>query len=587
MTATVVPESRVAIASASRTSLRGFLRRPLAVTAIAVLLLIVVGSAGAGLLAPYDPFAQELLNATQPPSAAHLLGTDTLGRDVLSRLLWGGQPALAAAAVASATFGLLGIAMGLLAGYSRGAVDRLISLVIDILMSLPGLVLMFAVLAVFRNNLFAAMTALGLLSSGGLARVVRASTKSTREELYVKAAQVSGLSSGRIMLRHVLPRLTGPIIVQISLFVGIALVVQAGLGFLNLGVQAPAPTWGGMVAEAAQVITQFPWLLVPSGGIVAVTVVACGLIGDAVRDVNAETKSRSGGIRARRRRSRAVPGGVDESSPLISVKGLTISFATSGGAREVVHGIDFDVAGGEFVALVGESGSGKTITALSLLGLLPDNAIVDAERVRIAGRDFTGQPSASFRPLRGSVIGLVSQEPQVALDPAFTVGAQLREVIRAQGGLKGRAIRSRALELLAAVRLPDPEEIERRFPHQLSGGIAQRVVIAIALAGNPDLLIADEPTTALDVTVQSEILDLLLQLREEFGMAILLVTHDLGVVADCCERALVMEHGLIVERSDVVSLFARPEHPYTQSLIAATPRLLDSEPTAIDGEATA
>lgn len=560
--------------SAGSVTLRSFLRRPVAAAALCVLAIIVIACCGAAVFAPYGPLEQDLLAALEGPSAAHWLGTDTLGRDVLSRLLWGGQPALLSALVATVTFGALGIGLGLIAGYSRGTADRIISAVIDVMMSLPGIVIMFVVLALFKNNLYAAMITLGFFAAGGLARVVRAATKATREELYVSAARVSGLSTARILFRHVLPRLTGPIVVQLSLFIGIALVVQSGLGFLNLGVQAPLPTWGGMVGEAAQVITDDPWLLVPSGGIIALTVLAFGLIGDAVRDVSAETKSRSGGVVVRR--GTRAPRRIAAGESLLTVRGLTISFARRHGeSTEVVHGVDFEVAPGELLGLVGESGSGKTVSALSLLGLLPANAVVEADEMRFGDLDFAGVASSGFRGLRGTRIGLVSQEPMVALDPSFRVGAQLREVVRAQRRCSRREADSRVRDLLAAVRLPDPAAVARRYPHELSGGMAQRVVIALALAGEPELLIADEPTTALDVTVQSEILDLLRALRDRHGMAIVLVTHDLGVVADFCERVIVMQHGRIVERQDSVGLFTAPEHPYTRELIDATPSLID------------
>ncbi|GAA4168149.1 dipeptide/oligopeptide/nickel ABC transporter permease/ATP-binding protein [Gryllotalpicola koreensis] len=557
--------------------LRGLLRRPLAVAALIVLAVIVVACVLAPVLTPYQPLSQNLNAVMQLPSAKHILGTDTLGRDVYTRILFGGRPALLGALEAMVVFGVIGIILGLIAGYSRDAVDRVISVFVDLLMSLPGIVVMFAVLALFNNNLGAAMVTLGLFSSGGLVRVVRAATKATREELYVAAARVSGLGSMRILLRHIAPKLVGPIVIQVSLFAGIALVVQSGLGFLNLGVVAPAPSWGGMVGEASQVISQSPWLLVPSGGIIGITVLALGIIGDAVRDINAETKSRSGGITRKRAlapKATAATAPADGDALLV-VDGLRIAFDTPRGESEVVHGISFSVRRGELIGLVGESGSGKTVTALSLLGLLPPNAAITSNRTVFDGREFTSLSKEELHQLRGAGIGLISQEPMVALDPSFTVGQQLREVIRAHGGISRADAHRKAISLLEDVRLPEPESVARRYPHELSGGMAQRVVIALSLAGEPKLLLADEPTTALDVTVQAEILDLLRALRDERGMAILLVTHDLGVVADFCERAVVMQHGRIVESKDIDQLFGAPEHEYTRALIAATPSLID------------
>jgi peptide/nickel transport system permease protein len=584
------------------TGFRAILRKPVAVAAMAFLLFVILVCSFAAFTAPYNPLSQDLSAVEQLPSAAHWLGTDTLGRDVLSRLLWGGQPALLGALVAVLVFAVFGIVFGLIAGYARDSIDRLISGAVDILMSLPSLIVTFAVLALFDNSLTAAMVTLGFFSSGGLVRVVRAATKVTREELYVAAARVSGLGNLRIMFRHILPRLAGPVIVQISLFAGIALIVQSGLGFLNLGVSAPAPSWGGMVGEAAQVLQQFPWLLVPSGGIIGLTILAAGLIGDAVRDVNAEAISRSGGYTLRKPKKfaplpagngaattgaadieaelEAATGSARPVDALLRIDGLSITFVSRTAETTVVHSSSFEIRPGELVGLVGESGSGKTVTALSTLGLLPGNARVDARAIVFDGVDLSNASAKAIRAVRGQGIGLISQEPMVALDPSFTVGSQLTEVLSIGTHLSRAERQKRAEQLLRDVRLPDPADTLRRYPHELSGGMAQRVVIAMALARGPKLLIADEPTTALDVTVQAEILDLLRQLRDERGMAILLVTHDLGVVADICERVIVMQNGRVVEQQDVFGLFAAPEHPYTRALIAATPNLLGTTVTS-------
>jgi peptide/nickel transport system permease protein len=568
---------------ARRGELLAFLTKPLGVLSLVVLLAIAVACSLARWIAPYAPLEQDLLSVMQSPSVAHWLGTDTLGRDVLSRLLYGGQVALAGVVEAVGVFTVLGVVFGVIAGFTTDLADRAISAVVDVLMALPAIVVTLAVLALFDNSLTAAMITLGLFSAGGLVRVVRAVTQVTRDELYVDAARVSGLSTARIMARHILPRLGGPVIVQVSLFAGIALVVQSGLGFLNLGVTAPAPTWGGMVGEASQVIDQFAWLLVPSGGIITISILALGLIGDAVRDVNAQTRLRHRGARAPIRavhRSASSPvaaqGDDDASRALLSVRRLSVSFASPSATSRVVKGISFDVAPGEIVGLVGESGSGKTVSALSIMGLLGDSAYVDADRIRFDGIELANATQREFRAVRGAGIGLVSQEPMMALDPSFTIGNQLCEVIAINTRLNKRACRERALQLLGDVRIASPSDTLRRYPHELSGGMAQRVVIAMALARHPKLIIADEPTTALDVTVQAEILDLLRQLRDERGMAIVMVTHNLGVVADICERVLVMQNGEIVEQQAVESLFTRPRHAYTRALLKATPNLLES-----------
>jgi peptide/nickel transport system permease protein len=241
----------------------------------------------------------------------------------------------------------------------------------------------------------------------------------------------------------------------------------------------------------------------------------------------------------------------------------------------VVEDASFDINAGETVGLVGESGCGKTITAISMLGILPSGGSVVSGRVIFDGRDLTSATESELRRVRGKEIAFVSQEPMISLNPAFRVGVQLRDALRRHLHCSRRQARVRALSLLTQVHIPDPERVARLFPHELSGGMAQRVAIARALAGEPKLLIADEPTTALDVTVQAEILQLLRELKERLGMALLLVTHDWGVVADSCDRAVVMYAGQVVERAALEPLFRQPLHPYTKALLASNPQNFD------------
>jgi peptide/nickel transport system permease protein len=256
---------------------------------------------------------------------------------------------------------------------------------------------------------------------------------------------------------------------------------------------------------------------------------------------------------------------------VLDVCGLSVSLAAQGGGRLLVEDVSLSVLPGETVGLLGESGCGKSITALAILRLLPPAAGVSAGRVRFDGEDVTTLSERAFDRLRGSGIGYVSQEPLSSLDPAYTVGSQLGEVVRRHDGGSRRAARARVAELLTQVRIPDPEGVARKYPHELSGGMAQRVAIAMALAGRPRLLIADEPTTALDVTVQSHILALLRDLQRETGMAILLVTHDWGVVADICHRVVVMYAGQTVEQAGAQAMFDQPLHPYTDGLLRSSP----------------
>ena len=272
--------------------------------------------------------------------------------------------------------------------------------------------------------------------------------------------------------------------------------------------------------------------------------------------------------------------------PLLEVEGLTVEFPSQKGPLRAVDGVTLQVARGETLGLVGESGSGKSMTALAVIGLVPAPGRVAAGSVRFNGALVTGMRERELRRIRGAGIGFVFQEPMTALNPVFTIGAQLVETLEVHGVARGKAAWQRAEELFDAVRLPEPHKRLRDYPHQLSGGQRQRALIAMALACNPALLVADEPTTALDVTVQAEILDLLREMKDRFGLALLLITHDLGVVAETADRVAVMYAGRIVEQSPVRDLFADPLHPYTRGLLKSMPgqepgRLLHAIPGVV------
>ncbi|HWL56393.1 MAG TPA: ABC transporter ATP-binding protein [Paracoccus sp. (in: a-proteobacteria)] len=256
---------------------------------------------------------------------------------------------------------------------------------------------------------------------------------------------------------------------------------------------------------------------------------------------------------------------------LLNIRNLTVSFATSTGSFKAVDGIDVRVDKGEVLAIVGESGSGKSVSMLAAMGLLPDTATVTADEMTFDGRDLLKMTPAERRKIIGREITMIFQEPIASLNPSFTTGYQIEEVLRFNAGLSRRAARARALELYRQVGIPDPEEKLKSYPHQMSGGQCQRVMIAMAIATNPRLLIADEPTTALDVTIQKQILDLLMELQEETGMALILITHDMGVVAETADRVQVQYKGRKMEEADVLSLFEHPVHPYTRALLSALP----------------
>jgi len=269
---------------------------------------------------------------------------------------------------------------------------------------------------------------------------------------------------------------------------------------------------------------------------------------------------------------------------LLEIRDLSVSFDTAKGAFKAVDGIDMTVDSGEVVAIVGESGSGKSVSMLAVMGLLPDSATVTADRMHFNGIDLLDITPGQRRAIIGRDISMIFQEPVASLNPCFTVGYQVGEVLRSHLGLKGRAKRKRIIELFEAVGIPDSESRLKNFPHQMSGGQCQRVMIAMAVACNPKLLIADEPTTALDVTIQKQILDLLADLQSRYGMGLIMITHDMGVVAETADRVIVQYKGRKMEEADVLSLFENPQSPYTKALLAALPENVtgDRLPTVSD-----
>jgi peptide/nickel transport system permease protein len=592
--------------------LRSLLRRPLGLAALVILAGIVIAVAAAALVAPYGAETPSLTAELSGPTGQHLLGTDELGRDILSRLLFGGQPTLLAAALATAIAVVIGTVLGVVSGFWRGATDQVLSLLADLLLTMPVLVVLIVVVSVFPTSPYPAMIPLGLLLSAAPMRVLRSVTLQVREDLYIEAARVSGLTSRQIIVRHVIPRIRGPIVVQATLVASVAILITSGLAFLGFGIQVPAPSWGSAVADAASQYQQQPWLLVPTGGIIALTVLCLGLLGDALRDSVAEQwTGRTARSRPRRpgrlaRASGAVTSAVPaRDGALLSVRDLRVTLAGGGPAGEtpLVDAMSFDLVAGRTLAIVGESGSGKSVTARAILGVAPPGGRISGSiRLRAAGSgaaapgapdpgatELVGAGMSTYRGVRGRRIGFIGQDPQASLDPAQTVGSGLREVIRAYTGCGRREAASRALALLARVKLDDPARVARLYPHQVSGGMAQRVAIARALAGEPEILIADEPTTALDVTVQADILALLRWLQLSSDIAVLLITHDWGVVAGLADDVLVMYAGQAVEQAGTDAVFDTPRHPYTDALLRSDPHAAapGGELPAIGGQVVA
>lgn len=569
------------------------LRSPAAVLSIIWLVGLVLASLTSPLWLRYGPLEQDLSAVLQGPSWAHLLGTDELGRDLLSRIVTAAAPTLLIAVITPIVAVLVTVPITLWAArYARaeGVVNR----VSEIVLSLPGTVIILAFIAAVGTNMPLVMVAFGLLLFGALYRVFFGQAKSLHQQLYVEAAAVDGVRPMTASLRHVLPNMSTTVIVQFVLLFGAAIGLQAGLAFIGLGPQPPEPTWGGMVQTASQYIFQQPWMMIPTGGVLALTIIAANSLADVLAGGSAMPPSL---VSLKRRKAptdapaaavgtpAAAPAPVAASESLVPadadgallVQNLVIGVDDG---PELVSGVSLRVGAGRVLGLVGESGCGKSVTSYAMLGLLAPGLSVRSGSIRWNGVDLARADEKTLQRTRGHEIAFISQEPTRALDPMFTVGWQLAASVKRLRGVGGREAKRIALQLLTDVGIVDPPRVLKSYPHQISGGMAQRVATALALSGTPKLLIADEPTTALDVTVQAEILALLRGLIAEREMSIILVTHDLGVVADLCDDVSVMYAGQIVESGTVRDVLVRPEHPYTMALLAADPHaIIDFEGT--------
>jgi peptide/nickel transport system permease protein len=568
--------------------LRSVVARRGTMTSAVILLIVIVACACAPLIAPYSPQTQDLDHTLALPSFHHLLGTDELGRDVFSRLLFGGDIALLGIIEAVVTAVVLAVPLGLAAGYFGGWVNQAVGRIIDITLALPGIIVLLMVLAIFNQNITASMITIGVLYAPGMARVTAGAAASVRHDLYVEAGIASGFSSTRIVRRHVFPRVVGPILVQVTIAAASALIVQTGVNLLGFGAGPSTPTWGGMLADGENLMVQQWWLVVPPGLIVGIVAVCLVVVGTGIRE--ALTSPSTGRRRQAGGRISKVPksqllvgevppepaGDLDDKTALLKVTNLEV--ASEDGERQipVVQRVSFAVKPGQILAVVGESGSGKTVTALAVLGLLPRGLSVTGGRVTFDGMELLSLSDRERRKVRGSGIAYVSQEPMASLDGSRRVGSSLSEVIHLHHPSLGRRERAaRGIELLRHVGIDEADRVYRQYPHELSGGLAQRVSIALSLAGNPRLLIADEPTTALDANVQGEILHLLRTLSSSENLAVVLITHDWGVVTALADRAVVMYSGEHVETGGVTALRNDPVHPYTAALLESDPRLWD------------
>lgn len=567
------------------TVLKRLFKNPLGIIAIIILLGMAVLAVFADALAPFDENFANISKTLAAPDPVNILGTDSSGRDVWSRLLFGAQLTLLSALLCAAVAIAIGLPAGLVAGYYAGKFEAVSNWIVSILMSLPGLIVLLTIRAAFGPSVWIAMIAFGVLISPSYFRLTRTAVQSVRNELYVDAARVSGLSDLRIITRHIFSVVRAPIIIQTAAIAGVAIAIQSGLEFLGLGDPAKA-TWGVMLSEGFKNVYLTPTLLFWPAFAMALTIGALVLLGNAIRDAledgekikhrkKAVTTDTTPAPVTARQSGHAVPVESGTEHHLVKVTNLGVGYPQADGSvKKVVDDVSFHVDRGEIVGIVGESGSGKSQTAFSILGLLPDNARIVGGSIQFDG-SYTVAPGDDrvnqdrLAKLRGKRISYIPQEPMSNLDPAFSIGYQLvTPMVRVLGISKAEAT-ARALKLLADVGIANPRRTFDAYPHEVSGGMAQRVLIAGAISCEPDLVIADEPTTALDVTVQAEVLDLIRDLQRRLGVGVILVTHNFGVVADLCDRVVVMQNGRLVEEGPVRGILRNPQETYTRTLLGS------------------
>ncbi|MET0829482.1 MAG: dipeptide/oligopeptide/nickel ABC transporter permease/ATP-binding protein [Microbacterium sp.] len=505
-----------------------------------------------------------------PPNSGstpeHPLGTDTLGRDMLARTLVATRPTVLMAAIATALSALAGISVGIAVWLAPRRVREFGLRTIEFAVSYPTMLVAIIIAAILGQGVAQVVIAIAVANTAGFARLTANLAARIASSEYVTTARLMGVPTSRVAVRHVLPNMAEPTLILIAGAFAGTLVEISGLSFLGLGAQSPAFDWGTLLNDGLSKIVVNPIVIVGPAVALTFTSLAALLVGDGLA---AAANPRSNSTQARLVRAPEAPSSAPVPADVVLVaEGITVTHESSG--RKLVSDVSFTISRGEVLGIVGESGSGKSLTAAVVARLLGEGLSASARRLELAGTDLLGR--VSDRKLASS-IGLVYQDPGTSLNPALLLGSQLTDVLRLRLGHTRRGATAKLLAGFRAVRLTDPEGRLRQYPHQLSGGMKQRAMIASAMSPEPDLLIADEPTTALDVTVQREVLTVLKRMNAESGTAILFISHDLGVVRALCDRVLVLKDGEIVERIDDTEHLtdASVKHPYTKQLLAATP----------------
>jgi peptide/nickel transport system permease protein len=552
---------------------KAVVRTPVGACATALLVLLIALAVIAPILWGNQAAAVDTNALQQGPSGAHMLGTDSLGRDIFYRVLLATRLSIELAVLATVIGVVTGVVLGTAPSVLPHRAGRLVTAVVNIAVAFPWLLLALFFAVIFGAGTKGAVLAIAFAMAPAFARLTETLAASVTGRDFVAAARVAGVGRFRLLVRHILPNIGEPLVVNATIQAGLALLNLAALSFLGIGVQAPSYDWGRMLSDGLNGIYTNPVAALAPGVAVVVAGLAFNLFGEtAAAVIGARTPLVRGGPPPE-----ATPSGetvlTDQARPVLAVDNLRISFPGRSGWTTPVRGVSLTVHPGDAVGVVGESGSGKSMTALGIARLIEAPGVVTADRIEFAGRSLLGVAEREVRGLLGTSLAMVFQDPMTSFNPTRRIGRQLAEVSEQHQGLSRRAALARAVDRLRAVRVPAAARRADQYPHEFSGGMRQRAMIGMGLMGDPRLVIADEPTTALDVTVQRQVLRLLDRVRADENAAILLISHDIVVVAQTCDRILVMYAGRIVEELPAAELYTASRHPYTRALLDAVPSL--------------
>ena len=525
-----------------------------------------------------------------------LFGADNLGRDLFSRMVYGSRISLTIGFVASAISLILAMLLGGIAGYYGGAADWTVMRISEFFMLVPGLYLILFLRSLLNTKMDTGTSymiitlILSLVGWPGSARTLRGMIHAIKREEFIQDAALEGVPSVVIIFSHIIPQIASLLIVSTTLAIPGFIMSETTLSYLGLGIADPAVSWGSLINRDISTLSNlkhFPWLLTPVWLLLTVTL-AFNFLGDALRDYfdpyhtifpSWKRKKIAADIAEIREADEAALAGDQaeaDADAFLEVHNLSVFFSMLRGKETVnfqsVKDVSFSMKRGEILGIVGESGSGKTVTTTAIPGLLPPNAFVYGN-IFLDGIELTALDKNELRNQRGKKIGLVLQEPGRSFDPLQNIGSLFLETLRnSNPEITKDDAKNTAIKLLEEVGLPDPQARLKNFPHQFSGGQLQRIGIALALAQGCELLIADEPTTALDVTIQAQIISLLAQLRQSRGLSIIFISHNIDLVADLCDNIIVMHNGQIVERGTSAEIIENPKDSYTKKLLAARPK---------------